>query len=61
MLGIRLLLILIGGFLVVSLLGYAVSRDPRWLRFAGLGLKGGLALILLLMLVYLAERLVMVV
>lgn len=61
MLGIRLLLILIGGFLIVSLLGYAISRDPRWLRFAGLGLKGGLALILLIMLVYMVERLVMVI
>lgn len=61
MLGIRLLLILIGGFLIISLLGYAISRDPRWLRFAGLGLKGGLALILLIMLVYLVERLVMVI
>jgi len=60
MLGIRLLLILIGIFLVISLLGYAISRDPRWMRFAGLGLKGGLALILLIMLVYLVERLVMV-
>lgn len=61
MLGIRLLLILIGGFLIVSLLGYAISRDRRWLRFAGLGLKGGLALILLILLVYLVERLVMVI
>jgi hypothetical protein len=61
MLGVRLLLILVGAFLVISLLGYAINRDPRWLRFAGLGLKGGLALILLIMLVYLAERLVMVI
>ena len=61
MLGVRLLLILVGVFLVISVLGYAINRDPRWLRAAGLGLKGGLALILLLMLVYLAERLLMVV
>jgi len=61
MLGVRLLLVLVGIFLVISLLGYAISRDPRWLRFAGLGLKGGLALILLIMLVYLVERLVMVI
>ncbi|MBU1665756.1 MAG: hypothetical protein KKG92_10175 [Gammaproteobacteria bacterium] len=61
MLGIRLLLVLIGAFLIISLLGYGISRDPRWLRFAGLGLKGGLALILLIMLVYLVERLVMVI
>jgi hypothetical protein len=61
MLGARLLLILVGIVLVISLLGYAINRDPRWLRFAGLGLKGGLALVLLLMLIYLAERLVMVI
>ena len=61
MLGVRLLLVLVGAFLVISLLGYAISRDPRWLRFAGLGLKGGLALILLIMLVFLVERLVMVI
>ena len=61
MLGVRLLLVLVAIFLVISLLGYAISRDPRWLRFAGLGLKGGLALILLIMLVYVVERLVMVI
>jgi len=61
MLGVRLLLVLVGIFLVISLLGYAISRDPRWLRFAGLGLKGGLALILLIMLVFVVERLVMVI
>ena len=61
MLGIRLLLILIGILLVVSLLGYAIDRDPRWLRFAGLGLKGGIALAILIMLGYVVERLVMVI
>ena len=60
MLGIRLLIIAVGILMVISLLGYALNRDPRWLRFAGLGLKGGLALVLLLMLAYLVERLVMV-
>ncbi len=60
MLAIRIFLIVIGGVLVVSLLGYAISRDPRWLRFAGLGLKAGLALVALLMLVLLLERLVLV-
>lgn len=61
MLGIRLLLILVAVFLVLSVLGYAINRDPRWLRVAGLGLKGGLALVVLLMLIYLLERLLMVV
>jgi hypothetical protein len=60
MLAIRLILVLIGGVLVLSLLGYAINRDPRWLRFAGLGLKGGLALVALLMLVLLLERLILV-
>ncbi len=58
MLALRLILILIGALIVISLLGYALNRDPRWLRFAGLGLKSGLALVGLLMLVYLVERLV---
>ncbi len=60
MLAIRIFLVVIGGVLVVSLLGYAINRDPRWLRFAGLGLKAGLALVALLMLVLLLERLVLV-
>ena len=58
MLAMRLILILIGALIVISLLGYALNRDPRWLRFAGLSLKSGLALVGLLMLVYLVERLV---
>jgi hypothetical protein len=60
MLFIRLFLVAIGVLLVGSLLGYALNRDPRWLRFAGLTLKGGIALIVVLMLIYLTERLVMV-
>ena len=60
MLAIRIFLLIIGGVLVLSLLGYAVNRDSRWLRFAGLGLKAGLALIALLMLVFLLERLFLV-
>lgn len=57
MLAIRVLLGLVGITIVLSLLGYAVSRDPRWLRFAGLGLKTGFALIAVILLVYLIERL----
>jgi hypothetical protein len=60
MFAIRLFLLVIGGVLVFSLLGYAINRDPRWLRFAGLSLKAGLALVALLMLALLIERLVMV-
>ena len=61
MLFIRLFLVVIGVLMVASLLGYALNRDPRWLRFAGLSLKGGIALIVLLMLLFLVERLVMVI
>jgi hypothetical protein len=61
MLAMRLFLILIAAVMVFSLLGYAISHDPRWLRFAGLGLKAGLALVALLMLVFLIERLLLVV
>jgi hypothetical protein len=61
MLAIRLFLLIIGGVLILSLLGYAITRDARWLRFAGLGLKAGLALVALLLLALLLERLVMVV
>jgi len=60
MLAIRIFLLVIGGVLVLSLLGYAINRDPRWLRFAGLSLKAGLALVALLLLVLLLERLVLV-
>ncbi len=61
MLAIRLFLGLAAILIVVSLLGYAVNRDPRWLRFAGLSLKGGLALVAILMLIYLLERLVILI
>ncbi len=61
MLAIRLFLGLAAILIVVSLLGYAVNRDPRWLRFAGLSLKGGLALVVILMLIYLLERLVILI
>lgn len=60
MLAIRIFLLVIGAVVIVSWLGYALSRDPRWLRFAGLGLKAGLALVALLLLALLLERLVMV-
>lgn len=61
MLAIRLLFILAGVAIVLTLLGYAISRDPRWLRLAGLSLKGALALIVLVMLLYLVERVLLVI
>ncbi len=57
MLAVRILFVLAGILIVLSLLGYAVTRDGRWLRFAGLSMKVGLALVAVLMLVYLLERL----
>lgn len=60
MLALRLILILVGALILLSLLGYALNKDPRWLRFAGMSLKSALALIGLLMLVYLVERLILV-
>lgn len=58
MLALRIILVFIGALLVLSLLGYSLNRDPRWLRFAGRSLKIAVALIILLMLVFLLERLV---
>ncbi len=60
MLALRLFLALIGILLVISLLGYTINSDPRWLRLAGLGFKGGVALVVLLMLIYVTERLILV-
>lgn len=57
MLAFRILIVAVGALMVLSLLGYALNRDPRWLRFAGLSLKGALALIALLVLAYALERL----
>lgn len=57
MLALRLVLIFIGALMVLSLLGYSLNRDPRWLRFAGKSLKVGVALVVLLMLAFILERL----
>lgn len=58
MLGLRLFLIGFGILLIVLLLGYALSRDRRWLAYAGLTAKLALALFLILGLLYLARRLI---
>lgn len=58
MLALRLILVVVGVALVLTLLGYALSRDRRWLKFLGLEIKAGLALVVILMLIYLVERLV---
>lgn len=59
MFAIRIFLGLIGIVLVLSLLGYAINRDRRWLNFASLAIKVGVALALVLLIALLLERLVM--
>lgn len=61
MLIIRLIGILLLIAIGVSLALYAVRRDRRYLRFAWRILLGGLGFVALLMVFYIAERLLMVV
>jgi hypothetical protein len=56
MLALRVLLILCGVLIVFGLLGYAMSRDRRWLRLTGYVVKSGLALAALLLLSILVRR-----
>ena len=41
----------------VSLVGYVLTRDRRWLRFAARGLVIGLVIALIFMILYALERL----
>ena len=59
MFAIRIFLGLIGIVLVLSILGYAISRDRSWLHFAALAIKVGVALTLVLLIALLLERLIM--
>lgn len=59
MLALRLLLVASGVILIFTLLGYSLNRDPRWLRLAGVVFRGGVALLLIVALLYLAERLLL--
>lgn len=61
MFAIRIFLGLVGIVLVLSLLGYAINRDRRWLNFAGLAIKFGVALLLVLLIALLLERLILMV
>ncbi|MCU0842121.1 MAG: hypothetical protein MUC79_10430 [Thiobacillaceae bacterium] len=56
MLALRLLIIVLGAVIVFALLGYSLSRDPRWLRVAGYAVKAGLASAVLLVLLMLLAR-----
>lgn len=60
MLGIRILFAVVGVLLIVNLLGYFISRDPRWLRAAKLTVKGGLVLAGVLLLILFVQRLIQV-
>jgi surface polysaccharide O-acyltransferase-like enzyme len=44
MLALRVLLFVCAAVIVFALLGYAMNRDPRWLRVAGYAFKGGVAI-----------------
>ncbi len=61
MLGLRILLILGVALLILGLLGYAVSRDRRWLRVTALVGKVLLALLALVLLALFLQRLLLVV
>lgn len=48
MLALRVLVFVCAAAVVFALLGYALSRDPRWLEMAGYAFKGGVAIAALL-------------
>lgn len=56
MFGLRLLLLFLGAVLVTSLLGYAMSKDRRWLDVFNFTMKIGVALGVLLGLIFLLAR-----
>lgn len=60
MLALRIILITGAGLIIMGLLGYGVSRDRRWLRYTGLVGKAMLALVALILLALLLERLLLV-
>jgi len=60
MLALRLLVFVCGAVIVFALLGYAVNRDPRWLRAAGYAIKGGVAIAALIGLVMMLRRFIAV-
>lgn len=56
MLALRVLVFVCAAIIVFALLGYAVNRDPRWLRMAGYAFKGGLAIAAVIGLIMLLRR-----
>lgn len=60
MLALRILVIVCAVAIVFALLGFALSRDSRWLGLAGLAFKGGVAIAALVLLLMLLRRLLAV-
>ncbi|MCS6785691.1 MAG: hypothetical protein NZ524_01455 [Thiobacillaceae bacterium] len=54
---LRILVIACALTVIIALLGYAASRDRRWLRLAGYAFKGGVAIAAAILLLTLASRL----
>ncbi len=58
MLALRLLAVACAIAVIFALLGYALSRDRRWLTVAGYALKSGLALAALVVLFAVLRRII---
>lgn len=56
MLALRVLAVACAIAVIFALLGYVLSRDRRWLRFAGYVFKGGVAITAVILLLMLARR-----
>ncbi|MEW5771021.1 MAG: hypothetical protein AB1831_11750 [Pseudomonadota bacterium] len=60
MLALRIILLTGAGLLILSLLGYALSKDRRWLGYTAILGKVMVALLLLMLLTLALERIVLV-
>lgn len=56
MLALRVLVIVCAVAIVFALLGYALNRDPRWLRVAAYAFKGGVAIAAIVLLLMMMRR-----
>lgn len=56
MLALRILAVACAIAVILALLGYTVSRDRRWLKFAGYVFKGGLAIAAIILLLMFVRR-----
>lgn len=61
MLALRLILGAGIGLIVITLLGYALSHDRRWLQYTGILAKSLAALALLILIALALERLILVI